>query len=80
MKYIYIIIFSIISVIAFGQEKNKILTVGSFHFHLVKAQFGVEFDINSKEKQAELNAIAEQIVAYKPTKIFVEWQASKQSE
>lgn len=64
----------------FGQEKNKILTLGTFHFHLVQSQFGVDFDINSKENQNELSQIVNQIVDYKPTKIFVEWDYSKQNE
>jgi hypothetical protein len=69
-----------ISTLSFGQEKNKILTIGTFHFHLVKSQFGVDFDINSKEKQKELTDLCKQIEIYKPTKIFVEWEYSKQNE
>lgn len=78
-KRILIAIF-FISTLTFGQEKNKILTLGTFHFHLVKSQFGVDFDINSKEKQKELNQIIKQIETYKPTKIFVEWEFSKQNQ
>lgn len=80
MKQILIIIFSIISITTFAQEKNKIVTLGSFHFHLVKSQFGIDFNINDKEKQIELSKIAEEIAKYNPTKIFVEWDFSKQKE
>ena len=80
MKHIFLIIFLSTTIASFGQEKNKIITLGSFHFHLVKSQFGVDFDINEKEKQIELNKIADKIAKYNPTKIFVEWDYSKQKE
>lgn len=80
MKNRILIALLFISTITFGQEKNKILTLGIFHFHLVKSQFGVDFDINSKDKQKDINEIIKQIENYKPTKIFVEWEFSKQSE
>lgn len=80
MKNRILIALLFISTITFGQEKNKILTLGTFHFHLVKSQFGVDFDINSKDKQNELTEIIKQIENYKPTKIFVEWEFSKQGE
>lgn len=80
MKNRILIALLFISTLTFGQEKNKILTLGTFHFHLVKSQFGVDFDINSKDKQNELTEIIKQIENYKPTKIFVEWEFSKQGE
>lgn len=80
MKHGILITLLFISTLAFGQEKNKILTLGTFHFHLVKSQFGVDFDINSKDKQKELDEIIKQIENYEPTKIFVEWEFSKQEE
>ena len=80
MKNRILIALLFISTVTFGQEKNKILTLGTFHFHLVKSQFGVDFDINNKDKQKELTEIIKQIETYKPTKIFVEWEFSKQSE
>ena len=80
MKLKILITLLLISTITFGQDKNKILTLGTFHFHLVKSQFGVEFDINSKDNQKELKEIVEQLANYKPTKIFVEWEYSKQNE
>lgn len=80
MKNRILIALLFISTLTFGQEKNKILTLGTFHFHLVKSQFGVDFDINNKDKQKELTEIIKQIETYKPTKIFVEWEFSKQSE
>src|SRR5690554_1405732 len=80
MKNRILITLLFISTLTFGQEKNKILTLGTFHFHLVKSQFGVDFDINSKDNQKELTEIIKQIEDYKPTKIFVEWEYSKQGE
>lgn len=80
MKHIILIAILFISTLTFGQEKNKILTLGTFHFHLVKSQFGVDLDINNKGKQKELNEIIKQIETYKPTKIFVEWEFSKQNQ
>ncbi len=80
MKQRILIALLFISTLTFGQEKSKILTLGTFHFHLVKSQFGVDFDINSKDNQKELNEIIKQIEKYKPTKIFVEWEYSKQNE
>lgn len=80
IKIIVTIALMLLATLNYGQEKNKILTLGTFHFHLVKSQFGVDFDINDKDKQKELNEIIKQIEKYKPTKIFVEWEFSKQSE
>lgn len=80
MRYRILIIILFITTLFFGQEKNSILTLGTFHFHLVKSQFGVDFDINDKDKQRELNEIIDQVEKYKPTKIFVEWEFSKQNE
>lgn len=80
MKNRILIILLFISTLTFGQEKNKILTLGTFHFHLVKSQFGVDFDINNKHKQNELTEIIKQIENYKPTKIFVEWEYNKQNQ
>ena len=80
MKYRILITLLFLSLLSFGQEKNKILTLGTFHFHLVKSQFGVDFDINSKDNQNELNELVKKIEKYKPTKIFVEWEFSKQNQ
>jgi|SRR5690606_1113766 len=80
MKHNILIVFLFLSIVSFGQDKNKILTIGTFHFHLVQPQFGVEFDINSTENQKQLREIVDQIEKFKPTKIFVEWDFSKQNE
>ena len=80
MKNKILVAILFISTLTFGQQKNKILTLGTFHFHLVQSQFGVDFDINSSDKQKELAEITRQIAQYKPTKIFVEWEFSQQQE
>ena len=80
MKNIILITLLFFSTLTFGQEKNKILTLGTFHFHLVKSQLGIDFDINSKDKKKELDEIINQIENNKPTKKFVEWEFSKQNE
>ena len=48
MKHNILIVFLFLSIVSFGQDKNKILTICTFHFHLVQPQFGVEFDIIKK--------------------------------
>ncbi len=80
MKLKLTIAFFLFSIATFAQDKNKILTIGTFHFHLIKYQLGVDFDINSLENQKELTDIIKQIELYKPTKIFVEWEYSKQKD
>lgn len=80
MKNKIVFLSLLLSIIAFGQEKNKIAIIGTFHFHLVKPQFGVDLNILSKDRQTQLNTLAEQIAMFKPTKIFVEWEYTKQSE
>ena len=80
MKHRFLIALILMSTLSFGQNKNEILTLGTFHFHLIQSQLGVDFDINSIEKQNELSEIIKQIEQYKPTKIFVEWEFSKQNE
>jgi len=80
MKHILFASILLISTLASAQNKNKILTVGTFHFHLVKYQLGVDFNINSKDNQEQLDEIIKQIESYKPTKIFVEWEFTKQDE
>lgn len=69
-----------LSILTFAQEKNKILTLGTFHFHLVKSQFNVDIDINGKDKQKQIEEIIKQLENYNPTKIFVEWDYTKQGE
>jgi len=80
MKQRIYLILLLISTLVSGQNKNKILTVGTFHFHLVKSQLGINFDINSQANQKEINEIINQIESYNPTKIFVEWEYAKQYE
>ena len=80
MKNKIALLFLLLAASLSAQEKNKILVIGTFHFHLVQSQFGVEFNINDKEKQEELEQIANKIASFKPTKIFVEWDFQKQIE
>ncbi len=80
MRLIFLTALLITTTLSFAQDKNKILTLGTFHFHLVKAQLGVDLDINSEASQTELKEIVKQIESYHPTKIFVEWEYSKQDE
>lgn len=80
MKHILFATILLISTLASAQNKNKILTVGTFHFHLVKYQLGIDFNINNKDNQEQLDEIIKQIESYKPTKIFVEWEYTKQDE
>ncbi len=74
----FLLLLSAISL--FGQQKNEIVTIGCFHFHLVSTQFGVHFDVQDKKVQADLDTLALQIARYQPTKIFVEWAYDKQGE
>ncbi len=80
MKHKILILLLFLSTLSFGQNKNKILTLGTFHFHLVKSQFGVDFDINSPDNQKQIQEIIKEIEIYNPTKIFVEWEFTKQNE
>lgn len=80
MRNRFALLLFLLGTLAYGQSKNKILVIGTFHFHLVQSQFGIDFDINSKDNQQEISHIIDQIIDYKPTKIFVEWEYSKQQE
>lgn len=80
ITHLFLFLLLFVTIGAHAQKKNQIAVIGTFHFHLVQSQFGIAFDINSKEKQSELEALASEIAAYKPTKIFVEWEYNKQPE
>jgi hypothetical protein len=80
MKYNILTLLLFFSYGMYAQEKNKILALGTFHFHLAASQFNVDFDIKQKECQEELHHISQQIQEYKPTKIFVEWEYAQQAE
>lgn len=80
MKALTIILFLTIYSNLVAQDKNQALLIGTFHFHLVGSQFQTDFDINSEENQTSLNELAKKIARFQPTKIFVEWEATKQEE
>lgn len=80
MRVILLLLLSLISWNTYAQEKNKIALIGTFHFHLVKSHFGVDFNLQEASKQQELNDITQSLSTYNPTKIFVEWDYTKQAE
>ncbi len=61
--------------------KKEILLIGTFHFNNPGADIAQvkNFDIMNKKTQNELEVIANKISAYKPDKIFVEWEYNKQA-
>lgn len=80
MKSFLIYLSILFCVVTQAQEKNKILVLGTFHFHLTATQLGVNFNIENRKNQEELQILSKQIAQYKPTKIFVEWNYTKQEE
>jgi hypothetical protein len=63
-------------------KQKEVLLIGTFHFHnpgadLVKTE---NFDVLSKQSQNDLDAIADSIKKFSPTKIFVEWDFKKSNE
>ncbi|NHF59996.1 hypothetical protein FK220_011630 [Flavobacteriaceae bacterium TP-CH-4] len=66
-----------------GVEKSDLFLLGTFHFKDAgldgyKPQYDV--DILSEERQEELQEVLEIIGKYKPTKIAVEWQKTRQAQ
>ena len=65
-----------------NKKQTEILLIGTFHFNnpgADVAQFKT-FDVLKDETQKELEEIAQKIVAFNPTKIFVEWNYKEQKE
>lgn len=67
--------------IFFASAQKQVLLVGSFHFDnpgadAVKVK---SVDILSEDSQKQLEAIAEKISKFRPTKIFVEWNYKDQN-
>ncbi len=65
-----------------NKKQTEILLIGTFHFHnpgADVAQFKT-FDVLRDETQKELEEIAQKIVAFNPTKIFVEWPYQDQNK
>lgn len=65
-----------------NNEKYQALLIGTFHYNNPGADVAKtkSFDILSDSSQEELEAIAEDIKTFNPTKIFVEWPYDKQIE
>ncbi len=61
-------------------KPSEVLLVGTFHFHNPGADVAKfkDFDILAPKAQAELDAMATKIAAFKPTKLFVEWPYNEQ--
>ncbi len=63
-------------------KQKEVLLIGTFHFHnpgadLVKTK---NFDVLSEQSQNDLDAIADSIKKFSPTKIFVEWDFKESDE
>jgi hypothetical protein len=82
MKNIIFFLFMTLSMHLHAQStKKEILLIGTFHFNNPGADIAQvkNFDIMNKKSQNELEVIANKISAYKPDKIFVEWEYNKQA-
>lgn len=60
--------------------KKEVLLIGTFHYNNPGADVAKtkSFDILSDDSQQELEHMASRIAAFKPTKIFVEWDHDEQ--
>lgn len=79
-RSIYIIILILLTVDVSAQKKTEILLLGTFHFDSPNLDLVKTTALDIDAVQAELENITAQIVAFGPTKIFVEWDFDKQSE
>jgi hypothetical protein len=83
MKNIIFFLLVTLSVHLYAQSnKKEILLIGTFHFNNPGADIAQvnTFDVMNKKIQNELEVIANKISAYKPDKIFVEWEYNKQGK
>lgn len=81
MKYskaLLLILSLIFSVYASGQEKTKVLLLGTYHFGATSDKNKVSDDVLNPKKQAELNLLLKKLKAYNPEKIYVENQPNRQ--
>ncbi|UOG75258.1 DUF5694 domain-containing protein [Hymenobacter tibetensis] len=82
MKKAFLLLFGLCSVVqSIAQSKpTDLLLVGTFHFHnpggdVAKVK---TFDVMTPKVQAELENITNNLAAFRPDKIFVEWDYSDQ--
>ncbi len=64
------------------KNQKEVLLIGTFHYNNPGADVAKtkSFDILKDESQKELDFITDKIAAFKPTKIFVEWDYDEQIE
>lgn len=84
MKHLFLLLlaFSLVSE-SFAQTKQSdLLLLGTFHFNNPGGDIAKTktFDITAPKPQAELEAMAQKISSFQPSKIFVEWPAKEQAE
>ena len=77
-KVLLLILSLIFSLYASGQEKTKVLLLGTYHFGATSDKNKVSDDVLNPKKQAELNLLLKKLKAYNPEKIYVENQPSRQ--
>lgn len=77
-KVLLLILSLIFSLYATGQEKTKVLLLGTYHFGATSDKNKVSDDVLNPKKQAELNLLLKKLKAYNPEKIYVENQPSRQ--
>jgi hypothetical protein len=77
-KVLLLILSLIFSVYASGQEKTKVLLLGTYHFGATSDKNKVSDDVLNPKKQAELNLLLKKLKAYNPEKIYVENQPNRQ--
>lgn len=77
-KVLLLILSLIFSVYATGQEKTKVLLLGTYHFGATSDKNKVSDDVLNPKKQAELNLLLKKLKAYNPEKIYVENQPNRQ--
>ncbi|RTY87060.1 DUF5694 domain-containing protein [Flavobacterium sp. RSP15] len=77
-KVLLLILSLIFSLYATGQEKTKVLLLGTYHFGATSDKNKGSDDVLNPKKQAELNLLLKKLKAYNPEKIYVENQPSRQ--
>jgi hypothetical protein len=77
-KVLLLIISLIFSVYTSGQEKTKVLLLGTYHFGGTSDKNKVSDDVLNPKKQTELNLLLKKLKTYNPEKIYVENQPNRQ--